>query len=161
MQEENPETEMRGRELPGGGVVVAVDSGCVVVVGSVSSDGEKGPERCYSIYLLPCLSSVFQLPSLLSFCSLALCFFCFVLAAAVLVVAHGAGGGGKLGRAEGGWETSGSCCDGGSAAVLLLCSVFLSLFVSVFASFSVSHGAGAVIDDWEDGGSWRWLWWLW
>jgi hypothetical protein len=124
MQEENPETEMRGRELPGGGVVVAVDNGCVVVVGSVSSDGEKGPERCYSIYLLPCLSSVFQLPSLLSFCFLALCFFCFVLAAAVLVVAHGAGGGGKLGRAEGGWETSGSCCDGGSAVVLfyVLCS---------------------------------------
>jgi hypothetical protein len=41
MQEENPETEMRGRELPGGGDVVAVDSGCVVVAGSVSNDGEK------------------------------------------------------------------------------------------------------------------------
>ena len=74
------------------------------------------------------------------------------------MVAHGAGGGGKLGRAKGGWDTSGSCCDGGSAAVLLLCSVFLPLFVSVFASSSVSHGVGAVIDDWEDGGSWRWLW---
>jgi hypothetical protein len=35
------------------------------------------------------------------------------------------------------------------------------LSVSVFASSSVSHGAGAVIEDWEDCGSWRWLWWLW
>jgi len=35
------------------------------------------------------------------------------------------------------------------------------LLVSVFASSSISHGAGAVIDDWEDRGSWRWLWWLW
>jgi hypothetical protein len=83
MQEENPETEIRGRELPSGGAIVAVDSGYVVVAGSVSSDGEKGPERCYNIYLLPCLSSVFQLPSLLSFHSLVLFF--FVLAAAVLV----------------------------------------------------------------------------
>jgi len=63
MQEENPETEMRGRELPGDGAVVAVDSGCVVVAGSVSNDGEKGPERCYSVYLFPCLSSVFLLSS--------------------------------------------------------------------------------------------------
>jgi hypothetical protein len=31
MQEENLETEMTGRELPGGGAIVAVDSGCVVV----------------------------------------------------------------------------------------------------------------------------------
>jgi hypothetical protein len=75
MQEENPETKMRGRELPGGGAVVAVDSGCVVVAGSVSSNGEKGLERCYSVYLLPCLSSIFQLSSILSFRSLAL-FFC-------------------------------------------------------------------------------------
>ena len=37
----------------------------------------------------------------------------------------------------------------------------LPLLVSVFASSSISHGAGAVIDDWEDRGSWRWLWWLW
>jgi hypothetical protein len=160
MQEENPETEMRGRELPGGGTVVAVDSSCVVVAGSVSSDGEKGPERCYSVYLLPCLSSVFWLSSsvLPFFGSL---FFFFVLVAVVLVVAHGGGGGGKLGRADGGWETGGSCCDGGSAAVLLLCFVFLPMSVSVFASSSVSHYAGAVIDDWEDDGSWRWLWWLW
>jgi len=77
------------------------------------------------------------------------------------VVAHGAGGGGKLGRAEGGRETGGSCCDGGSAAILLLCFVFLPMSVSVFASSFVSHGAGAIIDDWEDGGSWWWLWWLW
>ena len=139
---------MRGRELPGGGVVVAVDNDCVVVAGSVSNDEEKGPERCYSVYLLRCLSSVFRLSFLLSFRSLALCFFfCFVLAAVVLVVAHGAGGGGKPGRVEGGRETGGSCCDGGSAAVLLLCSVFLPLSVSVFASSSVSHGAGAIIDD--------------
>ena len=75
MQEENPKTEMRGRELPGGGAVVAVDNDCVVVAGSVSNDGEKGPKRCYSVYLLPCLSSVFRLSSLLSFRSLALCFF--------------------------------------------------------------------------------------
>ena len=68
---------MRGRELPGGGVVVAVDNDCVVVAGSVSNDGEKGPERCYSVYLLPCLSSVFRLSFLLSFRSLALCFFLF------------------------------------------------------------------------------------
>ena len=37
-EEENPEIEMRGRELPGGGAVVAVDDDCVVVVGSVSSN---------------------------------------------------------------------------------------------------------------------------
>jgi hypothetical protein len=30
--------------------------------------------------------------------------------------------------------------------------------LSVCASFSVSHGAGAVTNDGEDGGSWRWLW---
>jgi len=59
----------------------------------------------------------------------------------------GASGDGKLGRAEGGRETGGSCCDGGSAVVLLLCYVFLPLSVFVFASFSVSHGAGAVSDD--------------
>ena len=58
MQEENLETEMTGRELPGGGAIVAVDSGCVVVAWSVSSDGEKGPDRYYSVYLLPCLSSI-------------------------------------------------------------------------------------------------------
>jgi hypothetical protein len=28
MQEENPETEVRGRELPGGGAVFEVDNGC-------------------------------------------------------------------------------------------------------------------------------------
>jgi len=116
--------------------------------------------------MLQCLSS-----SLSIFCFLALLFcpsvlwlsvfFCFVLVAVVLVVAHGGGGGGKLGRAEGGWETGGSCCDGGSAAVLLLCSVFLPMSVSVFAYSSISHCAGAVIDDWEDNGNWRWLWWLW
>jgi hypothetical protein len=100
VQEENPETKMRGRELPGGSVVVVVDSGCAVVAGSVSSDGEKETRE-----MLQCLSS-----SLSIFCSLLFCpsflwlyvFFCFVLAAAVLVVAHGAGGGGKLWRAEGG-----------------------------------------------------------
>ena len=37
----------------------------------------KRPERCYSVYLLPYLSSVFWLPSLLSFLSLALCLFLF------------------------------------------------------------------------------------
>jgi hypothetical protein len=36
-----------------------------------------------------------------------------------------------------------------------------TLSISVFASFFVSHGPSAVIDDWEDGGSWGWLWWLW
>ena len=61
MQEENPETEMRGRELPGGGDVVAVDSGCVVVAGSVSNDGEKETRE-----MLQCLSS-----SLSIFCFLA------------------------------------------------------------------------------------------
>ena len=105
-----------------------------------------------------CFSALFS--SILPFFG-SMFFFCFVLAAVVLVVAHGAGGGDKPGRAEGGRETGGSCCDGGSAAVLLLCSVFLPLSVSVFASSFVSHGAGAIIDDWEDGGSWRWLWWLW
>jgi len=49
---------MTRRELLGSGAVVAVDSGCVVVAGSVSSDRERGPERCYSVYLLPCLSSI-------------------------------------------------------------------------------------------------------
>jgi hypothetical protein len=48
-------------------------------------------------------------------------------------------------------------------ALSLLC-LSLSVFffrcspppsVSVFASSFVSHGAGAIIDDWEDGGSWR------
>jgi len=80
------------------------------------------------------------------------------MAATMLMVVHGAGDGGKLGGAEGGWEKGGSCCDGGSAMVLLLCSVFLPLSVSVFASSSISHGVGAVIDDREDGGSWWWLW---
>jgi hypothetical protein len=39
---------------------------------------------------------------------------------------------------------------------------FVSAFpmsVSIFASSSVSHGVGVVINDGEDGGSWRWLWW--
>jgi len=58
-------------------------------------------------------------------------------------------------------KLGGSCCDGGSAAVLLLCYVFLPLSISVFSSSFVSQGVGAVIDDWEDGGSWRCLWWLW
>jgi hypothetical protein len=38
---------------------------------------------------------------------------------------------------------------------------FVSAFppsLSVCASFSVSHGAGAVTNDGEGGGSWRWLW---
>jgi len=61
VQEENPETEMRGRELPGGSVVVVVDNGCAVVAGSVSSDGEKETRE-----MLQCLSS-----SLSIFCFLA------------------------------------------------------------------------------------------
>jgi hypothetical protein len=85
---------MRGRELPGGGIVVAVDSGCVVMARSVSSDGEKETRE-----MLQCLS--FSLSIFYFSCFL----FFFVLDAAVLVVAHGAGGGGKLGRAEGGRET--------------------------------------------------------
>jgi len=75
-------------------------------------------------------------------------FFCFVLAAAVLVVAHGAGGGGKLGRAEGGrWS-------------LFLC-MFLDLcFCSLSCSFSFSlfcFGFSSV----AAGGSrcWRCCWW--
>jgi len=32
------------------------------------------------------------------------------------------------------------------------------LSVSAFTSSSVSHGAGAVINDGEDGDSWWWLW---
>ena len=35
-------------------------------------------------------------------------------------------------------------------------SVWLSLSLSVFASSSVFHGAGAVIDEREDSRSWRW-----
>jgi hypothetical protein len=54
-------------------------------------------------------------------------------------------------------KLGGSCCDGGSAAVLLLCSVSLPLYISIFCFFF--RFSGAVIDDWEDGGSWRWLWW--
>jgi len=78
MQEENLETEMRGREFPGGGVVVAVDSGCVVVARSVSSDGEKETRE-----MLQCLSfslSIFYFSapfsSILLFFS-SLFFFCF------------------------------------------------------------------------------------
>ena len=57
------------------------------------------------------------------------------------------------------------------SALSLLChslSVSSSFFryspppsVFVFASSFISHNAGAIIDNWEDGGSWRWLWWLW
>jgi hypothetical protein len=43
---------MRGRELPGGGTVVAMDGGCVVVAGSVSSYGEKETRE-----MIQCLSS--------------------------------------------------------------------------------------------------------
>jgi hypothetical protein len=47
--------------------------------------------------------------------------------------------------------------DGGSPSFFVF--AWLPLPVSVFASSSVSHGADAVIDDGENGGSWRWLWW--
>jgi len=36
--------------------------------------------------------------------------------------------------------------------------IFLLCFSSLFLfSSSISHGAGAIIDDEEDNGSWRWL----
>jgi hypothetical protein len=43
--------------------------------------------------------------------------------------------------------------DSGSPSFFV--SAWLPLSISVFASSSVSHGAGVVIDDREDGGSWR------
>ena len=43
--------------------------------------------------------------------------------------------------------------DGGSPSFFVYAWLPLSVFV--FAS-SVSHGAGAIIDDGEDCGSWRW-----
>jgi len=43
--------------------------------------------------------------------------------------------------------------DSGSPSFFV--SAWLPLSVSVFASSSVSHGAGVVIDDGEGGGSWR------
>ena len=43
--------------------------------------------------------------------------------------------------------------DSGSPSFFV--SAWLPLSISVFASSSVSHGAGVVIDAREDGGSWR------
>jgi hypothetical protein len=98
----------------------------------------KRPKRCYNVYLLPCLSFVFRLSSLLSFHSLALCFFCFVLAAVVLVVAHGASGGGKLGKAESGrWTFF-------LFVFLALCFCSPIALASVAPS-SVSDDGGAVV----------------
>jgi len=98
----------------------------------------KRPKRCYWVYLFPCLSSIFRLSSLLSFRSLALYFLCFVLAATVLVVAHGASGGGKVGKAEGGrWN--------------FFLFVFLALYLcshvalASAAPSSVSNDGGATI----------------
>jgi hypothetical protein len=65
MQEENPETEMRGRELPGGGTVVAVDSGCVVVQ-EVFPATERKDQRDVTVF-------IFFLVYLLFFGSLLFC----------------------------------------------------------------------------------------
>jgi hypothetical protein len=57
------------------------------------------------------------------------------------------------------WRTAWTVVGFSSSSLrfFFFCSVLLCFsFFSV--SSSVSHGAGAVINDGEDGGSWRWLW---